>query len=191
MTARIRTTKITSNGSSMIIKKFKSSNRRYQRKINKLRPNLLKKKSLIEAKNTKNSLSDNMTMVQQKTTNIKSNSKIKTKTWATSMNKKIIIASHSPKRSSKSWVRANINKSNHTTPLNTINILKITEDLKGLKIMNLILVISVNLQTVRHFILSNNTTSLNNSGTNNLNTKNRMSISKWQQKNTTHLHSNT
>lgn len=160
----------------MIIKKSKSTSRRHLKKINKLNPSLLKNQGQIEIKNTKNRPSDSMTMVQQKTLNIKSNTR--TKMVAKSMNKKIIIVSHRLKLSSKTWDKANISKSSNITPINTINILKIIEHMKGLKIMNLTLVISVNLQTVRHFILSNNTASHSNSGTNNHNIKNRMFISK-------------
>ena len=134
-----------------------------------------------------------MTTALLKILDIKNNTRIM---LTTNMIRRMITASNSRGLDSKQLAKADINNNSHTTPNNTINMVRITESKTEISSMSSTLMISVNLQIAKHFILSSSSTNNNNnssssSGISNHSTRSRMFISRWILKSTILRHSNT
>lgn len=143
-------------------------------------------------KSTKNSNRDNMTTALLKILDTRNNTRIM---LTTNMIRRMITASNSRGLDSKQLAKADINNNSHTTPNNTINMVRITESKTEISSMSSTLMISVNLQIAKHFILSSSSTNNNNSssssGISNHSTRSRMFISRWILKSTILRHSST
>lgn len=155
--------------------KVKMPIRKKKKSSNKL---LLAKRGLNETrKSTKNSNRDNTTTALLKILDTRNNTRIM---LTTNMIRKMITASNSRGLDSKQLAKADINNNSHTTPNNTINMVRITESKTEISSMSLTLMISVNLQIAKHFIHSSSSINNNSSssGISNHSTRSRMFISR-------------